>query len=142
MSPVRFVSSFAVAAFLTTSAVAAADLTLRINHVRSDAGVISVALYDAKDRFLADGAAVRTTDVRAMEGETPVVFNDLPPGEYAAAVFHDENSSGAFDTNFLGLPEEGYGFSNGTRAGFGPPSFDEAAVAVTSEAVTEVEMTY
>jgi uncharacterized protein (DUF2141 family) len=77
-----------------------------------------------------------------MEGETPVVFNDLPPGEYAAAVFHDENSSGAFDTNFLGLPEEGYGFSNGTRAGFGPPSFDEAAVAVTSEAVTEVEMTY
>ena len=142
MSPVRLASSFAVAALLTVNAVAAADLTVRIEHVRNSEGIISIALYDAKDRFLADGAAVRSADVHAVQGETPVTFRDLPPGEYAAAVFHDENASGQFDTNFIGLPEEGYGFSNRAKAGFGPPSFDEAAVIVTSQAQTEVELSY
>lgn len=142
MKFVKFAGTFLAATLFTVAGVAAADLTLKIERVRSDSGVISIALYNAKDRFLADGAAVRSADVRAMKGVTPVTFKDLPPGEYAAAVFHDENASGEFDTNFIGLPEEGYGFSNGAKAGFGPPSFDEAAVIVSSEAQTEVDLVY
>ena len=42
-------------------------------------------------------------------------FNDIPPGTYAIAVFHDENANGKLDKNFLGIPCEGYGASNNVR---------------------------
>jgi uncharacterized protein (DUF2141 family) len=43
-------------------------------------------------------------------------FEAIPPGTYALAVIHDENSNGKLDTDLLGIPTEGYGFSNDARA--------------------------
>ena len=40
---------------------------------------------------------------------------------------HDEDGDGQFDTGFLGIPNEGYGFSSDARGTMGPPSFDSAA---------------
>ncbi len=127
---------------LGVGAAQAADLTVTIRHRRSTQGVISVALYNSKNGFLEQGAEVRSIDVRPQGDETPVVFKDLPPGDYAIAAFHDENASGEFDTNFLGMPEEGYNFSNGAKAFLGPPAFDEAAVPVDTTVKTELEMSY
>jgi len=71
------------------------------------------------------------------------VFANLWPGIYAAAAFHDENRSGDFDTNFIGLPREGYGFSNGARALLGPPAFEDASVElVRSSAEIDLPMNY
>lgn len=120
----------------------AADLTVTIRHLRNTQGVVSVAVYNSAHGFLESGAEIRSLDVTPIGAETPVVFKDLPPGTYAIAAFHDENGSGGFDTNFLGLPVEGYGFSNGAKAFLGPPAFQEAAVPVDSQAVTELEMSY
>jgi uncharacterized protein (DUF2141 family) len=46
---------------------------------------------------------------------------------YASAVLHDENQNSKMDFNFLGMPLEGYGFSNDAGALFGPPSFAAAS---------------
>jgi uncharacterized protein (DUF2141 family) len=56
-------------------------------------------------------------------------FGDIPPGTYAIAVIHDENSHGKLDTNRLGVPTEGYGFSGDAGALLGAPSFSAAGVA-------------
>jgi uncharacterized protein (DUF2141 family) len=53
-------------------------------------------------------------------------FLDIPPGTYALAVIHDENRNGQLDTNRLGIPKEGYGFSNDAKGFFGAPSFSAA----------------
>ena len=45
------------------------------------------------------------------------------PGTYAVAVYHDENDNHHFDRTLLGLPAEGYGFSNNVKPLFGLPSF-------------------
>ncbi len=50
-------------------------------------------------------------------------FEEIPRGTYALAVFHDENMNGKLDTNWLGIPTEGYGFSNDVKALKGAPSF-------------------
>jgi uncharacterized protein (DUF2141 family) len=42
-------------------------------------------------------------------------------------VLHDENENSKMDFNFLGMPLEGYGFSNDASGTFGPPSFEDAA---------------
>lgn len=125
------------------TAAQAAELTVTIQDVRNADGYISVAIYNSRDHFLEDGAYLQTRTVRAMPGDIPVSFNDLPPGSYAAAAFHDENASGDFDTSFLGLPEEGYGFSNGASALFGPPAFEDAEITLaTNRASAKIELSY
>jgi uncharacterized protein (DUF2141 family) len=54
-------------------------------------------------------------------------FPGVAPGTYAISVFHDENSNGKLDTNFMGIPREGVGASNGAKGHLGPPKFDAAA---------------
>ena len=48
----------------------------------------------------------------------------------AVAAFHDADGDGELAQNFVGMPTEGYGFSNGARGFMGPPSFEAAAVSV------------
>jgi uncharacterized protein (DUF2141 family) len=54
-------------------------------------------------------------------------FREIAPGRYAVSVYHDENSNGKLDTNFLGIPREGVGASNNARGHMGSPKFDAAA---------------
>ena len=61
---------------------------------------------------------------------TEACFKVGAPGIYAVAVYHDENDNHHFDKNFLGLPAEGYGFSNDAPTLFGPPAFDAARLVV------------
>jgi uncharacterized protein (DUF2141 family) len=54
-------------------------------------------------------------------------FEGIPPGTYALVVLHDENMNGKVDTNWIGIPKEGYGFSNDAKASFSAPSFQDAS---------------
>jgi len=54
------------------------------------------------------------------------MFADVAPGEYAVSVFHDENSNGKLDRNFMGMPKEGVGASDDAVGHFGPPKYDDA----------------
>ncbi len=42
-------------------------------------------------------------------------IGNLQPGEYAAVAFHDGNGNGKVDSNLVGVPTEGFGFSNDVR---------------------------
>ena len=71
----------------------------------------------------------------ASVGATVVEIAGVPPGQYAAQVFHDENDSGIVERNALGIPTEPIGFSNDApihvlRRG---PIFTEAAFSVERE---------
>jgi len=55
-----------------------------------------------------------------------VIIDSLEYGEYAVKVFHDENKNGELDTDFLGIPDEDYSFSNNVSSWFGPPSWERA----------------
>jgi uncharacterized protein (DUF2141 family) len=54
---------------------------------------------------------------------------------YALAVIHDEDSNGKLNTNWLGIPTEGYGFSNDARALLGPPTFSAASFSYDGRSV-------
>ena len=62
-----------------------------------------------------------------------MVFAQLHPGRYAVIVIHDENDNGRLDENIIGVPTEGYGFSNDARGFLSAPSFDAAAVTIDGE---------
>ncbi|MDP6818298.1 MAG: DUF2141 domain-containing protein [Alphaproteobacteria bacterium] len=114
-------------------------LVVTVRDIRSSEGDIRIALYNSADDFLVDGHTAATQTLSARQGVLKFVFVNLRPGDYAAAAFHDENQSGDFDTNFIGIPREGYGFSNGAEAGLGPPDFEEASVKLV-QIVSETEL--
>ena len=104
----------------------AADLTITVKGVRSAHGAVFLAVYDSDKSFMKVPQAKTTRRLNASKGDLEIVIHDLPAGKYAIASYHDENGNGKLDTNALGLPEEGYGFSNDARGMFGPPKFSEA----------------
>ena len=141
MSLAGRVMGFLAAAVALAASAEAADLSVVVKPVRSDQGHISVAVYDNSKNFLMVGRQIASADVSPVVDSTTIVFMGLTPGNYAVAAFYDENGSGEFDTNFLGVPVEGYGFSNGAEAFLGPPSF-AALVVLERSAWTEIRLSY
>jgi uncharacterized protein (DUF2141 family) len=63
-------------------------------------------------------------------------FEGLPSGTYALALIHDENGNGKLDT-MMGIPREGFGFTNNPAIRFGPPSFKSAGIVIASSTKDE-----
>jgi uncharacterized protein (DUF2141 family) len=109
------------------SGAARAQLTVRVTHLSNDKGRVAVALFASAADFPKQERALLGQLARISQRRASVTFRDLRPGTYAVAVLHDENENSKMDFNFLGMPLEGYGFSNDASAMFGPPSFEDAA---------------
>jgi uncharacterized protein (DUF2141 family) len=74
-----------------------------------------------------------TASVPASGAETVVKVTGVPAGTWAVLAYQDENENGELDRNLIGIPSENYGFSRDARSKFGPPSFEDAAIAVKDE---------
>ena len=108
----------------------AARIVVTITGLKSNEGGVYVGLYATPSKFL-NGAQVDVMKkVRASTAPITVAFDNLPPGTYAVGTYHDENNNDHLDTNFLGLPTEGYALSNGVRAVTSKPTFQQAAFTV------------
>ena len=123
--------------------VAAGELRITIDGIRSTHGVVLIGLYDspasfgkaveasAEEGFLVDPDRFAAVALRANAALTSaMVFSNLEPGRYAAIAFHDEDGDGKLGESFLGVPTEPYGFSNDVQGFLGPPTFDAAAMAL------------
>jgi uncharacterized protein (DUF2141 family) len=93
--------------------VSAADraLLVTISDIRHPGGHLLVSVESSAEGWNAEGKSVAVARIAARAGEVVQRFDDLPPGHYAVQVMHDENDNGKLDSNFLGIPSEGYGFS-------------------------------
>ncbi|MFC5475541.1 DUF2141 domain-containing protein [Paraherbaspirillum soli] len=103
-----------------------ASLTVSVSGIANNKGQILVAVCD-KATFL------KHCTHGAMAQPAPTVelrFPQLTPGDYAVMVLHDENGNHVMDKTANGIPLEGYGFSRNARGKYGPPSFEDAMVAL------------
>ncbi|MFZ5557512.1 MAG: DUF2141 domain-containing protein [Pseudomonadota bacterium] len=102
---------------------------VKILDIRNSTGAVACALFEAPKGFPTEflHSATNIMIIKVRDTQARCDFEDIPPGTYALAVIHDENMNGKLDTNFLGIPREGYGFSNDAKALMGAPSFDAAS---------------
>jgi uncharacterized protein (DUF2141 family) len=110
------------------------DLTVRVSQLRNERGRVAVAVFASASDFPDQKRALAGQLAKIEKGRASVKFTGLKPGLYAVAVLHDENENDKMDFNFLGMPLEGYGFSNDASAAFGPPSFEAAAFKLSPRA--------
>ncbi len=136
-----------VAAALALSAGAGAEpasaIEVDVGGLKHDQGKAVCALYDRAETF-PNESGVRAGRHAPIDDRKAVCrFEGIPAGRYAVAVFHDEDGDGRL-RKVLGVPREGYGFSNGAKAGsFGPPKFAEAAFEFDGKAKrVPVSITY
>ena len=123
------------AALLAVSQVSATTLTVVISDIRSDIGVLNIAVYDNKNDWLGS-STVQKRSLQVLENSVGGVVTtsfEVEPGEYAISVHHDDNDNGKMDTNFIGIPKEPTGLSNGAVPKFGPPKYKDAAFRVGDE---------
>lgn len=103
-------------------------ITLTATNLRSSKGHVLVNLFKDGEGFPATAAkAFRKEKVNITNKKAVVTFSSLPAGNYAVAILHDENDDMKMNTSFLGMPKEGYGFSNNVMGLLGPPSFNKAS---------------
>ena len=108
----------------------AATLTVDVSNFQNEIGSVNVAVYAAKENWLKPDLAVanESADVsQAISEGTVSIDFELEPGEYAEDVNHDDNDTGKMYTNFVGIPKETTGASNGEVNRFGPPRYQKAA---------------
>lgn len=109
-------------------------LSFEVSSVRFSGGSIRVDVCTPQTFLKA--VCPFSASAPAVKGVTTVTFDDVPPGVYAAQVYHDWNDNHRVDRNALGIPKEGLGFSNDAPLGLHGPSF--ARAAFTHDAVPQV----
>lgn len=98
-------------------------------------------MYNNAKGFPYDGAScVLMFSMRAAQGSVSITTKDLTPGRYAIALFHDVDGNQKLTTNMLGIPKEGYAFSNDASNFFGVPSFKDASFQFISDTSIVINM--
>ncbi len=137
-------ASLVLIAGLLVAAVAvtanAGDLTVKLNGIRAQTGLVKVAVVNSADAWDDKAPPVQADGAPPQGDSRTFVFKNLKPGAYAVMISHDENGNGKLDANFIGMPVEGYGFSNNPKV-MRKPTWEEARFEMTdASASIDVEL--
>lgn len=109
------------------------NITVSIADVSSDKGVIRLYLFDKAEAFPDKiDLATKAMSAKAIKGTQQIKIEGVMPGNYAIAVFHDENNDGKLNANLIGIPKEPTGASNGAVGKMGPPKFKDAVLPISA----------
>lgn len=106
-------------------------ITVNVEEADHNEGKMFIALYNTETEFLKENYKGAISPL-GNKGAT-ATFEGVPEGIYAISVFHDENDNGKMDTNFMHIPKEAYGCSNGATGFMGPPKWDDAKFELTAD---------
>jgi len=114
------------------------QLTIHVQNIKSLKGEIIIGVFNTDKDFLKDGVAIKNYTIAIDEATETIVINDLPKGEYAVSLYHDENSDNECNRNFLGIPKEAYGFSNNVKPKFSAPSYKDCKFLLLDNKVLDI----
>ena len=83
------------------------NITVTITGLKTDKGNIVLALVNSKESF--DSEEIKPflgATAQVKEGSATYTFKNVPYGEYAIKIFHDENGSGKLEYGLFGIPKE------------------------------------
>ncbi len=107
-------------------------LTFTATGLAGQKGEVRIALYRNAESFEGKKPPSDVGTAPIEDGKARFVFEGMPLGEYAAALFYDKNANGKLDHGMLGKPTESYGFSNNVRGKFGLPPYEKVKFTLTA----------
>ena len=115
------------------------SISVSVSGFLNSDGDVLVYLYKEGQKLKLDEAKFKTLSSSIQKGKTTVVFQNIPKGQYAVLVLHDEDLNGKLKMYSFGPPKEGIGTSNNPK---GYPKFEEASFEVKEDVTLAIEMNY
>lgn len=111
--------------------------TLNVQKLNGHKGKLYIGWYNKAAEFRqAEKACLQKIVAVQGKEQANIIFDNVPPGTYAIAIFFDENDNGKMDTNFFGIPKEKYGFSNNVYPMMRAATFKESAIVIGNKEET------
>lgn len=111
-------------------------IVVNVTKFENDKGSCIICLYNDAKAFAGKGSPVKCATVAVSNKTASTLFENVAEGTYAISVIHDANNNKKFDTNFLGIPTEGYGASQNDLPFAAAPKFDANKFTVTANSTT------
>jgi uncharacterized protein (DUF2141 family) len=126
--------TFALISVLLFSGISKAQnkVIVQVTNFSNNKGVCIVCLYDNAKAYAGKGDPLKCTTVGISNKVATASFEGIAEGTYAISVIHDVNNNKKFDTNFLGIPTEGYGASQNKLPFAAAPKFEENKFTVNT----------
>lgn len=127
--------------FLNPNKARLVDVELTVKNIRTNKGKIRIGIFkdnvsfDKEIPFKAVISLKQTVSNGVLKVKT-----QLEPGVYGASLVDDENGNDKMDFNFVGIPKEGFGFSNYYHTGFTKPKIQAFQFDVKEGISPKIEM--
>ncbi len=120
----RLITLLALLLF-STSAISAQEVEVTITGLKNSKGQIVIGVFKDNPTFQKEDAFLSKSfrKEEIIEGKMKVTFS-LEPGVWGLSLLDDENMSGLMEYNFIGIPKEGFGFSDYYHSGITKPKFE------------------
>jgi len=114
-----------------------AQLKIVITGFKEFKGEVRVLIFDKPEGYPGTrNSALDLVATKVESTQAQVSFQNLKIGKtYSIAVYHDENENKNFDSNFFGIPIEGYGTSNNVNV-LRSPTFEETSFVLEEDGQT------
>ncbi len=117
------------------------SLKVKVSNIIDHQGQIIVTLYNKAEGFAKSGNEFKKIISQKVLGSiASIKVDDLPPGDYSVIILHDKNQDGECNYNFIGMPVEGYGFSNNVVPRLSVPSFNQTMFSFPEEQEISIEL--
>jgi uncharacterized protein (DUF2141 family) len=108
-----------VLAFSSNISFSQFKLEIEITGIRNNDGNIMLQLFNSDEKVITQEIG------KVKDYKCTFLIANLQPAKYAVRYYHDENMNNKMESNLIGKPTEGYGFSNNVIGKFGPPPFEK-----------------
>ena len=110
------------------------QLHLKLENIESIEGSIRIAVFEDKSSFEKKEECELCLERKVHSTEDiKITLDSLSFGQYAIAIYHDQNDNDKLDKSLLGIPTEPYAFSNNPKVKWKAPSFEEVAFTFSED---------
>ncbi|WP_051200280.1 DUF2141 domain-containing protein [Flavobacterium subsaxonicum] len=133
-STVIFAAALGVFTTLTPSLLQAQNTKMVVSGIESNQGQIVLNVFK-DDTAYENEQPFKTLafEKTGLANGTITLSFTLEPGTYGITLIDDKNKNGKIDKNMLGIPKEGFGFSNFFMEKMKKPLFDEFKVKINAK---------
>lgn len=112
------------------------NLTVIINGFKNQKGTVKLQMQNAQQKEVYQKVA-------PIPGKSyAIVISGVTAGQYAVNVIHDKNNNSRLDTNWMGIPSEGWGCSNDARGFMSAPSFKSKLFTVNGDKTITINLVH
>lgn len=119
----------------------AQNITVNISGIRAENGQMVIGVFKDSDTYQKEEPFVNEIFPKIkIQGEAMSVQFSLEPGVYGLCLVDDENNNRKMEYNFVGMPKEGFGFSDYYHKGITKPKFDSFKFTLNKDQNKNIEI--